>query len=370
MSKTRSIVGRFLICFVAAWNIDNTAPSAVAGGLLLPNDFVSQAPSLTESGNYTVDTSAGVMYLPDGSQVSGVFSSGVAVFTFGSIDINGAIPTTFTVLGSNPFALLSQTNLTLDNASLDVSASGTTPGPGGNNPAGQGVWGGWSGGGGGGFGTAGGNGGVFVPNEPPPGWVPYSIYAGGAGGASYGGLSASITGGGGGGGWTEGQGGGGGGAVELGATGTLTLIDSAISANGGAGQISSGGGAGGDISLLGNTINLDGSTLSAVGGAGGDCFSIGGPSGGMIGAGGQGGAGRLDIETYQLNDSAGAVASSGAVVEIASIPEPSSLLTLAIGSGGVSLVCVIRRAKKRPNARQPLIGPCPRCAPCIAPFPA
>jgi hypothetical protein len=155
MSRTRSIVGRLLIGVVSAWNVHNAAPSAAPGGLLSPADFSPLAPSLSEAGSYWVDTAAGTMTLPDGTQVSGAISDGVAVFTFGSIDVSGA---SFAGQGSNPFALLSRGNLTLNHVGVDVGAYGQTPGPGGNIPAGQGQSIGWSGAGGGGFGTAGGNG--------------------------------------------------------------------------------------------------------------------------------------------------------------------------------------------------------------------
>ncbi len=193
MSRDRSIVGRFLVALVWSAVVHVAAPGAAAG-LLSPSDFAPLGVSLTESGSYSVDTSAGIMQLPDGGLITGVFYGGVAVFTFDSIDISGA---SFVAKGNGPFALLSRGGLTLDGVNLDVSANGQTPGPGGSGPEGYYDLGGP---GGGGFGTPGAPGGPYtftgVPNLIPP-WGQY--VAGSPGGPSYGGLSDPIAGGSGGG---------------------------------------------------------------------------------------------------------------------------------------------------------------------------
>ncbi len=119
----------------------------------------------------------------------------------------------------------------------------------------------------------------------------------------------------------------------------------AISADGTGGSGYGGsGGSGGSISLLGTTIDVTGgSSFSAVGGGGTPGLSYGGPGGATYGSGGDGGAGRLDIVTYSLSgigsyDISGAPAGDGAVVEIASLPEPSGLVLGSIGLTGLVVV--------------------------------
>ncbi len=201
-----------LLFVVAGW------PTIGGAGMLVPSSFTSLGAQLSETGSYQVDTNAAVLTLPDGRTISGVVSGGVAVFTFGSIDINGA---TFTFLGPNAFALLSQGNLMMTNVQMDLSASGATPGPGGDlTTAGQGGSSFWSAAGGGGFGGAGGQGGdyVYTGGLPPLGSSP-SPWPGAPGGGSYGGLTGPIQGGSAGGDYSNGagyaSGGAGGGAVEL-----------------------------------------------------------------------------------------------------------------------------------------------------------
>src|SRR5437588_182978 len=86
-----------------------------------------------------------------GTSFTGVVSNGVVVFDFTSININNS--NTVTATGSNPFALLSQTNFTLGGTSSIVLigsdgasvASGTQTG-GAGGPGGPGGGGGGSGG--------------------------------------------------------------------------------------------------------------------------------------------------------------------------------------------------------------------------------
>lgn len=214
---------------IAAGSFLGAAPPDASGDLLYPSGFAALAPSLSESGVYTVDTDSGTMLLPDGSTIVG---NGGGVFAFGSIDISGA---TFIVSGASPFVLLSQGNMTLDNASIGLDALGQMPGPGGSTgPAGGDGY--YVGAGGGGGGGAGGQGGPFiylgVPERTPP-WGDYlpgatgggagigPLVGGRAGGNSYYGPSPM------------GNGGAGGGAIELGARGILSLSGVSISANGG-----------------------------------------------------------------------------------------------------------------------------------------
>jgi PEP-CTERM motif len=360
VERTSCFVGRLLLA-VAAFLVSAAGPPAAVAGMLYPSAYASLGGQLSEAGYYQVDTNAGVMTLPDGRTITGVFSGGVAVFTFGSVDINGA---TFAVQGANPIALLSQGGLTLANVQMNLSASGSTPGPGGGlSSVGQGGVGYWSAAGGGGFGGAGGQGGSYVftgdPRYPPAQWG--STLSGAAGGASYGGLTGPIQGGGAGGDYmpgspgfaAAGQGGAGGGAIELGANQILGLTGVSIAANGGkGGGNASGGGSGGGISLLGDTVNVDTTSFfSATGGAGGRGLSWGGPGGGMIGAGGDGGGGRIDILGDQVSflasyDLSGA---HGGVVQISSVPEPSSLVLAAIALVAGAAHARSRRVRRHPT---------------------
>ena len=342
---------RFLLLLISLPLIGVATP-VVTAGMLSPSDFTSLGAMLSESGTYQVNTSTGVMTLPDGRTITGDLSTGVAVFTFNSIDISNA---SFAIQGTNPFALLSQGSLTLGGVGMDLNAYGQTPGAGGDLVGiGQGGSTGGVGAGGGGFGTAGGQGGPYVytgdPHYPP---LFGDYLPGGPGGTSYGGLTSSIEGGSAGGdfyyaGSQLGSGGAGGGAIELGANRTLSLTGVAISANGGdASGYAAGGGSGGGISLLGGAVDVDASSsLSALGGAGGGVLFIDGPDGSLIGGGGYGGEGRIDIEASQRT----LLGSLNGVVEISSVPEPSSIAMLPVGIGFV-LACLARRKMKRPGPR-------------------
>ncbi len=326
---------RSLLLLISLPLIGAATPVATAG-MLSPSDFTSLGAMLSESGTYQVNTSTGVMTLPDGGTITGDLSTGVAVFTFNSIDIGNA---SFAIQGTNPFALLSQGSLTLGGVGMDVSAYGQTPGAGGDLVGiGQGLVGYMSGSGGGGFGTAGGQGGPYVYAGDPHFTPLFGDYVpGGAGGTSYGGLASSIEGGSAGGdfsfgGSPLGSGGAGGGAIELGANRTLSLTGVAISANGGdASGYAAGGGSGGGISLLGAAVYVDASSsLSALGGAGGPVLTIDGPGGALIGGGGYGGEGRIDIQANQ----ASLLGSLNGIIEN-SVPEPSSIAMLPLGIGFV-----------------------------------
>ncbi len=178
---------------------------------------------------------------------------------------------------------------------------------------------------------------------------------GGGGAAGYLITSSLLQGGGGGGGSTAGDGGGGGGGgIELGAIGSLTLIDSTVRANGGNDGSGGGGGAGGEVFLHGSMLSLDAATLlTALGGNGGN------------GGGGGGGGGRIVLEYGPggISDLATLVNSggtttpgfgnpgtpgmAGAAPTIAGlpVPEPSSWLLALLGAPALA---ALARRHRRP----------------------
>ncbi|MEY4550709.1 MAG: hypothetical protein RL685_6904 [Pseudomonadota bacterium] len=201
--------------------------------------------------------------------------------------------TTFRVSGSRPVALVVFGDVSLD-GTLDVSANGTSGGPGGHwncdpddsegaNGGDSRSDGGDNGGGGGGafaaFGGRGGNGGGEpggIPGQPRGSALLTPLIPGCRGG--WGGGCGGAP-------------GGGGGAVELAASGSISITGSVLArgstgangcdASGGA----TGGGSGGGILIQGNTV-LHGGNLLADGGNGGV-----GASGGNGGPGSSSGAG-------------------------------------------------------------------------------
>ena len=193
-----------------------------------------------------------------------------------------------------PLALLSQGNATI-NGLINVSApafpispqlAGNTGGPGGFG-SGAGPGAGGTGGeffppgiqavntaGGGGFGGSGGNGDRVNAIVTGMGLVFQVVPGGGAqGGSSYGNLAVSLQGESGGGNYSYpgviGYGGGGGGAIEIGATGKISVEGSILangtSASGGSntGSVlnSAGGGSGGGIFLHGASVTLSSSAV-------------------------------------------------------------------------------------------------------------
>lgn len=346
MSRIGMNIRRFFV-IVAPLLLIIGAPPVAVGGLLYPSNYASLGTALTGSGYYSVDTRDAIIGLPDGREYQGVISDGVAVFTFGSIDLSGA---SFIPSEHRPFALLSQGNLRLSGVSIDVNAYGIGSGAGGNlNPVGRGSDGVTSAAGGGGFGGEGADGGPFITDG--------FVLPGGRGGARYGGLAAPIQGGAAGGDYgyggldfRDGFGGGGGGAVELGANRTLSLIGVTISANGGdATGRAAGGGSGGSISLLGAAVDIDAtSSLSAKGGSGTPGFSYGGPGYGIIGDGGGGGGGRIEIMTSQLSfrGSHNVSGATDGVIEVAALPEPPSSVMAAIAITIVSGYLCVRRGTR------------------------
>jgi hypothetical protein len=206
-----------------------------------------------------------------GPQVVVIPLKGMTLVSGNTIRVVGPRPIIFGVSGAASIA-----------GTIDASASGTTPGAGGNYACGSAQggngsgetkrFGGASGGGGGGFGTAGGKAGTADTDG--------SDTAGGSAGATRGGSSlAPLLGGcaGGQAGDCSSAGAAGGGAVQISASGTLT-ISGTIRANGGSGATpcgsndeggGTGGGSGGGIFLEGKAVSTGGSTIQANGGSGG-----------------------------------------------------------------------------------------------------
>jgi hypothetical protein len=136
-------------------------------------------------------------------------------------------------------------------------------------------------------------------------------------------------------------GGGGGGAIELGATGSLTIAQSTIEAFGGSGGFgdlftsAGGGGSGGGIFLHADSVSLAGFVGLAL------LDVSGGSSIGLIpgSAGGGGGGGRILIlansytatgQVFDLANGGGVGFAGAGVLTIgALVPEPSSLVLLA-----------------------------------------
>lgn len=271
-----------------------------------PEAFTSLGTLSWSSGDYTIDTDAltivddtapgtplftGVVDDQEGSADSFGGVPGplgipeIAVFTFDAVTIDGTA--NVSIVGTRALAILSQGDMTIDRTlSVDgeYAAVGAAPVPGAGGP------GGFAGGApgleglgpGGGLalndttsfsgyecaagGSFGGQGGYQLCNVIPPS----------AGGAPYGNLLQRLQGGSGGGGTTtvipEAAGGGGGGALELGASGTLTIgASGVVRANGGLGTeaasavVAEGGpGSGGGVRLIASVLVLNG-TVEARG---------------------------------------------------------------------------------------------------------
>ncbi len=162
------------------------------------------------------------------------------------------------------------------------------------------------------------------------------ILPGGRGGAAFGDINQKLAGGGSGK-SSAGPSESGGGAVEIGATGQLTVSGS-ILANGENGYFyGAGGGSGGAIFLHGSTVNISGN-LAANGGIGSSASS------GLTWAasGGNGGGGRVAIDystPYQFYVDGGTLAIGNGVFTLneqpaafSSVPEPSPLILAAVVS--------------------------------------
>jgi hypothetical protein len=298
-------------------------------------------------------------------------SDAITILSKGSLDVEGTINDS----GSTPATGSSSNQGAVGGAGGGAGGSGgTSSGTAGSAGAGTGGGKGGAatatleGGGGGGFGGAGGNsgqsgnialGGAAYDTATPP--LLNSLQGGSGGGG--GGPNGTKNGG----------GGGGGGALELGATGTLTLgAASTINANGGEGfsegtsGSSGGGGSGGGILIYAVNVTVaSGAVLNASGNVGGSSSGTttfynggGGGGGGDIGiyyyfqttgsgltedvAGGAGGT----AHTSAKDGVAGAIGIFVAPTyePLLAIPEASSYATCL--GGAVLLTAVVRRRKK------------------------
>ena len=286
-----------------------TAVLAVAAAMLFAPGVLAWASAADFNpapGTYTVNTTALTLTGP-GTSISGTNLNGVAVFSFGNVNIGSGV--TINASGSRPFELLASGNLTLAGvingqgvSATDFVAGPNAGGPGGgaggtdDSQAGTGPGGGgiasneFNGAGGGGFGGAGAAGGVDTNDGGTAG----------VGGSSYGNLNTTFQGGSGGGGGSTGSdsatgGGGGGGGIALVGPSVTIAATGQVRADGGDGAVggdgASGGGSGGGILVRGNTVNVTG-LLSATGGQGG--------AGGCCGDGGGGGGGRIAYQYSTL----------------------------------------------------------------------
>jgi hypothetical protein len=209
-------------------------------------------------------------------------SNGPDVVVIALRSLTVASAKTVRLIGTRPVIIAVDGDATIS-GTIDANASGTTPGAGGNWSCGASVGGagtgsnssGAGGGGGGGFGRAGGRGGSGGNGSPGIAGLARADFdltplLGGCNGGSGGGCSAT--------------GGAGGGALQITASGTLT-VSATVRANGGVGSGGcgsegggNGGGSGGGIVLEATTLATSGATIQANGGNGGS--GAGGPGGG------------------------------------------------------------------------------------------
>jgi hypothetical protein len=292
------------------------AGSAMGGGAAAQAQTADFTPA---PGTYVADTSALTITGP-GVHITGTVSGGVAVFSFGNVNIPARAR--IVVTGSRPCEMEAGGDFTLSGtiegsgiSARAMTAGASAGGPGGGAGgadgahAGAGTGGGGNGStasdgaGGGGFGGAGGGGSATTG-------------MGGVGGAAYGNLNTTLQAGSGGGGAGTGSsavgGGGGGGAIELFASGRLTITSSGeVRVNGGSGASgslgASAGGSGGGIVLHAATLTVTG-RLEAAGGAGGK-EGTGGEEG--RGAGGGGGGGRISYQFQTLVRGGTAIVAGG-----------------------------------------------------------
>jgi hypothetical protein len=257
-----------------------TCDWTIESDLEVSTDSASGFPCGTDHGTTTQSSCREIMY-----------------FTVRSLWIKPGVTLTFT--GSRIPAILA-TGTALVEGTIDVSATGSAPGPGGYGGGGLGQAGsapaghtapcgndydyGDSGGAGGCHGGPGGNGGEGGDADPPGQCTAYGS-----------GLGTPICGGGGGGGGRPACGGGGGhggGAVQLSAGTAITVAGTLVAAGGGGGggcgsggyTSGGGGGAGGGLLLEAPLVVVSG-TLAANGGGGGGggYYAEGSGSGGEAG---------------------------------------------------------------------------------------
>lgn len=318
-----------------------------------PDLTLSADPSLIDTAALTVNGTSNGFFVQQGNYA--------VLFTR-----TFSVPHDVTITGTLPLIVVARDAVVVS-ASIDLGATGTTPGP-GATAAGIGVGGSGTtsvvvagtrvsgGGGGGGFGSlgaSGGNGGA----------------QGGAGGLRYGlQITDPLTGGsaGGLGGNQAQRGGAGGGALQISSAVSITITGSHISAGGGGGSGGGtsanggcGGGAGGEIILEAPMIMIS-STLAANGGGGGGGGTGGGPLGGGT-PGGDGFAGDQPATGGLGGDPQGSDGGRGAAGQSASFVEaqPGSSFNSkgGGGGGGAGRIWLRYRASTPPVANGAVFSP-------------
>ncbi|WP_435011498.1 PEP-CTERM sorting domain-containing protein [Tundrisphaera lichenicola] len=358
---------RFLIGILTVMAIS----PAARGDYLDPSAFASLGKLDLTSGDYTIETNGAPILRDAANNIvfvgttyfqGGSFGETVSVFDFSSINIGAGVH--IRAFGSNALALLSRSGIVLA-GELDASgyAGADSSRFGGDGQGGAGGPGAGRGGHGGGFpgetgeGPGGGPGG--------PGGIG-GVQGGGGGfggkggdsafgtfGAPYGNLNDFLQGGSGGGGTGASAfeavgagGGGGGGAIELGAIDSIIFAGGSLIADGGgvgsAFAANAGGGSGGGLLIHASTIDVEGKSLIAA--RGGAYFGGGGrilfltdtatinQTGGNLAVGEGGGANNQEPGVIEYG-----------FLQSAVVPEPASLVLVAIGGLGAALVTRARR---------------------------
>jgi hypothetical protein len=269
-------------------------PLAAHADILQPSSFASLGTLDPAAGNYTASTSGTPTLTIGATTYTGVVVSqgpnlpDLAVFDFDNILIPDGV--TITSSGPRVLALLSRGGITFSGNSAiqagPTSGSSLNPiGAGSNLPSGGGT-----GGSGGGFGGAGGAG--TGPILTAPGGATYGDLELAAEGGSPGGNASNNP---------DNRGGFPGGALELSASGTVTLAPGTVLAAGGASALlathgGGGGGSGGAVIL--HAANLAGSSASLLSATGGN-GTLGSANGNTLqGGGGGGGRVLIDLDTY------------------------------------------------------------------------
>ncbi len=321
------------------------------------------------TGVVTVDTGTGVIDPTpssgvhiDGVVMEGATSAPLAVIRAQSITL--APGSTLKVIGSRPLALVAL-RITVA-GTLDVSADGRRPGPGGRLPgAPTSVNGKHSepyhdaGGAGGGFGTAGAKGGTITAAYP----CAFGSAQGGTAGAASGSPELDALEGGGGGGYggigtcsVAARGGGGGGAIQLSAyTAVSVATTGVIEAGGGGGEGGvqcqgsddwgggGGGGAGGAVYLDAPTVDISGTVAANGGGGGSGACTLGGfPGPGKPGD--NAGSSLVVASGGDPVSTCGLAGGSGGVEDVAPIPGDGAACLVNAGGGGGAVGRIVTRS--------------------------
>ena len=277
----------------------------VDAGQWSANFFSSPTWNCNAAGTTTIDTTAGTVTstscnlctLDVTNNVTQTTAGGPSVMVVRLKGLTVSNNHVVKVVGNKPVVFLVAGNVVVDSGGkIDADAAAGTAGAGGNVSCGSSTGGAGtgssglngSGGGGGGFGTNGGAGGSDGPAVGAAGvargTAALTPLMGGCGGGTGGGYTCTP--------------GAGGGAVEISASGTLTVTATGIvSANGGVGANGcgndaggAGGGSGGGILLVAPTVSTPG-VVRANGGNGGDGQASGSPGVGSTSSGANGGNG-------------------------------------------------------------------------------